>query len=429
MFKTLATIWSLKDLRRRILVTLALILFVRVLSHIPLPGVDIAALKQFFDRSQLFGLLDIFSGGTMSRFSLIMMGVGPYINASIITQLLTYIIPSWEAMKKEGDEGRRKINQWTRYLTIPLALLQSYGMLLLLKNQGGGILTSVDSMHFVSLMLIVTAGSVFLMWLGELITENGIGNGTSLIIMAGILSSLPSIIQSVGAGYTGLSSLLPVVAIAALSFGVIIAIIYINEGNRFIPVSYARRQVGASMYGGGVETQLPLKINTAGVIPIIFALSFMIFPTIIANFFTSAKSEKVAHFAQWIGKVFSVSPPSVWYGLAYFVLVMLFTFFYTSVVFNPTEIAENIQKQGGFVPGMRPGTQTASYLGAIINRLTITGALFLAIIAVLPLVVQVAYPSLDVLVGGTSILIIVSVILETARQMHAQIVMRKYDNY
>lgn len=426
MLKSLATIWKIKDLRKKIVNTFLLIVLVRILSHIPLPGVDIEALKQFFDRSQLFGLLDLFSGGTMSRFSLVMMGVGPYINASIITQLLTYIVPSLENLKKnEGEEGRKKINQYTRYLTVPLAILQSYGMITLLKTQGQGILTDMTPFHMVAIMVIVTAGALLLMWIGELITEKGIGNGVSLIIMAGIMSSIPSVVQSTAAGYTGLASLAPVAGILLASVIVMIAIIYINEGSRFIPVSYARQ----ANFGGGVESKLPIKINSSGVIPIIFALSFMIFPSIIASFLTNARSEWLANAAQWTSRVLAVNPPSVWYAIGYFVLVVAFTFFYTSVVFNPKEIAENIQKQGGFIPGIRPGSQTAEYLGSIINRLTLTGALFLGLIAVLPLAIQASYPSFEILIGGTSLLIIVSVILETSRQMNAQIIMRKYDEY
>ncbi|MBI2448047.1 preprotein translocase subunit SecY [Candidatus Microgenomates bacterium] len=428
MLKKFIQIWKLKDLRKKIVFTFLLLILIRALSHIPIPGVDITALQDFFQRSRLFGLLDIFSGGTMSRFSIVMMGVGPYINSSIIMQLLTHVIPQLEAMQKEGEDGRRKINQIVRWLTVPLAFLQAYGMTILLRSQGQGLVGAISPFEFFSVILITTAGTILLMWLGELITENGIGNGTSLIITLGIVASLPSLVQSFGVGYLGVSSLLPIAGIILLSLVVIVAIIYTNEGSRLIPVSYAKRISGMRIYGG-MDSFLPIKMNVAGVIPIIFALSFMIFPNIISSFFANARTSFIADSAKFIGKVFSMSPPTIWYGLAYFVLVVAFTFFYTSVVFNPKEIAENIQKQGGFIPGLRPGNQTAEYLGKIITRLTMSGALFLGIIAVLPLAFQVTYPSADVLIGGTSVLIMVGVILETSRQINAQIIMRSYDEY
>jgi len=428
MWSKIIQIWKLKDLRNRIFFTILLLLLIRILAHIPIPGIDIEALRQFFQRSRLFGLLDLFSGGTMSRFSIIMMGVGPYINASIIMQLLVHVIPSLEALHKEGEEGRKKINQYTRYLTVPLAFIQSYGMIMLLRSQGQGLIGFITPYELFSVVLITASGTIFLMWLGELITEKGVGNGISLIITLGIIARLPSIVQSIGASYSGFSSLLGPLGIIILSLVVIISIIYINEGNRFVPISYARRVRGMRIYGG-MDTHLPLKVNTAGVIPIIFALSFIIFPNVIANFFSNARTEIIANIAKWIGKVFSVNPPTVWYGVFYFLLVVAFTFFYTSVIFNPKEIAENIQKQGGFIPGIRPGTETAKYLGFIITRITLAGAVFLGIIAILPLLVQANYPSMDVLIGGTGILIIVSVILETARQLEAQIIMRSYEEY
>ena len=428
MWQKFIQIWKLKDLRNKILFTIILLLLIRALSHVPVPGIDLTALKQFFDRSKLFGMLDLFSGGTMSNFSIMMMGVGPYINASIIMQLLTHVVPSLEAMQKEGEDGRKKINQYTRWFSIPLAFLQSYGMIMLLRSQGQGLMGSVTPFELFTVVLITSAGTVLLMWLGELITERGIGNGISLIITLGIVSRLPSIVQSVGASYTGLSSLLPVVGLIILSLVVIASIIYVNEGNRMVPVSYARRVRGMRLYGG-MDTFLPLKINSAGVIPIIFALSFMIFPNIIANFFSNARTHFIASTAKWIGTSFSMSPPTLLFGIAYFVLVAAFTFFYTSVIFNPKEISENIQKQGGFIPGMRPGTETAKYLGFIINRITLAGAIFLGIISILPLITQAGNSEMETLIGGTGVLIIVSVIVETVRQLQAQMIMRSYDEY
>ena len=429
MVNKLAKIWTIKDLRKKILFTIFILIAIRIMSHIPIPGVKIEALQEFFDKSKLLGMLDIFSGGTMKRFSVAMMGVGPYINASIIMQLLTHVIPSLEAMHKEGDDGRKKINQWTRWLAVPLAFLQSYGMIMLLKNQGGGIIGDLTPYNLFSIILITATGTILLMWLGELITEKGIGNGISLIIALGIIAGLPSIVQSIYSASTmGAASLLPVIGLLLVSFIVIVSIIYTNEGSRMIPVSYARRMRGMKLYGGS-DTQLPVKINSAGVIPIIFALSFMIFPSLITTFFSNARTTWIAAGAKWIGKAFSMNPPTIYYGITYFVLVVAFTFFYTSVIFNPKEISENIQKQGGFIPGIRPGNETSKYLGFIITRVTLAGALFLGIIATLPLLVQVSYPSMDTLIGGTSILIIVSVILETYRQLEAQMIMRSYEDY
>lgn len=431
MLATLAKIFKIKDLRNRILITIVLLVLIRILSHIPIPGIDMDALKSIFDRSKIFGMLDIFSGGAMKNFSIAMMGVGPYINASIIMQLLTHVIPSLEAMQKEGADGRKKINQWTRYIAFPLAMLQSYGMIMLLQSQGQGLLSSVLPFDFFSIILITSAGTMLMMWLGELITEKGIGNGISLIIALGIIAGLPSIVQNIIASYAGLTSILTAAGILALSIFVIVVIIYTNEGARLIPVSYARRVRGNRLYGG-MDSNLPLKLNTAGVIPIIFALSFMIFPSMIASLLSGARTQWLAEGAKWVGKAFALNPPTIYYTIAYFVLVILFTFFYTSVIFNPKEISENIQKQGGFVPGMRPGSETAKYLGFIILRLTFAGALFLGIIAVLPNIVTMVFSggqSFDTLIGGTSILIIVGVILETYRQIQAQLIMRSYEDY
>jgi len=428
MWNKFLQIFKTKDLRNRIIFTIVILVLIRILSHIPIPGVSIDALQKLFNSNKLLGMLDIFSGGTMKRFSIAMMGVGPYINASIIMQLLAHVIPSLENMQKEGDEGRKKINQWTRWIAVPLSFLQSYGMIMLIRSQVPGLLSDITPFQLFSIILITSSGTIFLMWLGELITEKGIGNGISLIIALGIIAGLPSIVSSISVSYTGFSSLIGVAGLILLSLIVIVSIIYVNEGNRLIPVSYARRMRGIKMYGG-MDTQLPLKLNTAGVIPIIFALSFMIFPNLISQFFSNARTHWIALGAKWIGKTFSVNPPTVYYGVLYFILVVAFTFFYTSVIFNPKEIAENIQKQGGFVPGMRPGTETAKYLGFIIVRITLIGAVFLGVISILPLLIQGAYNSFDTLIGGTSILIVVSVILETVRQLEAQMIMRSYEEY
>lgn len=432
MWNRFIQIFKTKDLRNRILFTILILVIIRILSHIPVPGVDLDALKDFFNKSKLFGLLDIFSGGTIKNFSIAMMGVAPYINASIIMQLLTHVVPSLENMQKEGgEEGRKKINQWTRWLSVPLAFLQSYGMIMLLRSQGQGLLGDVGAFQLISVILVTATGTILLMWLGELITEKGIGNGISLIIALGIIAGLPSIVQNIGVSYVGVSSLTSTIILIAIAVIVIISIVYTNEGNRLVPVSYARRARGNRMYGG-MDSHLPIKLTTAGVIPIIFALSFMIFPNLISQFFANARTAWIAEAAKWIGKTFSVSPPTPWYAVAYFILVVAFTFFYTSVIFNPKEISENVQKQGGFIPGIRPGTETTNYLAFIINRITFSGALFLGIIAILPNIIDLfstAHQSIDTIIGGTGILIVVSVILETVRQIEAQMIMRSYDEY
>jgi len=428
MLEKVSRIWKIKELRNRILFTIFILILIRILSHIPIPGASADALQKLFSSNRLLGMLDLFSGGNMRRFSIAMMGVGPYINASIIMQLLAHVVPSIEALQKEGEEGRKRINQWTRWLAVPLAFLQSYGMIMLLRSQIPGLISQVTLYELFSMVFITSAGTIFLMWLGELITEKGIGNGISLIIALGIIAGLPAIVTSIGVSYIGISTLFTIVGLIILSLIVIVSIIYINEGNRYVPVSYARRMAGSRLYGGS-DTQLPLKINSAGVIPIIFALSFMIFPNLISQFFSNARTVWLAHAAKWVGKTFAVSPPTIWYGILYFALVVAFTFFYTSVIFNPKEISENIQKQGGFIPGIRPGTETGKYLGFIITRITLAGALFLGIISILPLIVQGAYNSFDSLIGGTGILIIVSVILETVRQLEAQMIMRSYEDY
>ena len=432
MLATLQKIYKTRDLRIKILFTVGLLAIERMFAHIPIPGVDTVALKQFFTNNQIFGLLDLFSGGTMSRFSIIMMGVAPYINASIIIQLLQMVIPSLEALAKEGEAGRRKINTWTRWLTVPLAALQSYGMILLLNKSSAGsaqIIPSLGQFQLIGIIFVVTCGTILLMWIGELITEKGIGNGISLIISLGIIANIPTTIRNTLASVTAqpdLSKIATIVGVVILIGLVIFAIVFVNEGQRNIPVSYAKRVRGMRMYGG-VDTYLPIRVAQAGVIPIIFAMSLMIFPGVIANFFANASTAALANFSKSIAKM--LTPTSFIYIGIYFLLVMGFTYFYTAIIFNSTNIAENIQKNGGFIPGIRPGKQTALYLSRIINRVTLAGAIFLGVIAVLPLVIQRFYPFVSLAVGGTGLLIIVSVILETARQIEAQLLMRTYEAY
>lgn len=422
---TLSKIWRFKDMRDKVIVVLLLLALTRVLAHIPLPGVDLPKLKTFFDQNQVFGLLNMFSGGTMSQFSIILMGVGPYITASIIFQLLGMAIPYFEQLQKEGESGQKKLNQYMRLATVPLAMIQGYGMFAILQSQG--ILPAWNFFDLSVMLISAAAGTILLMWIGELITEKGIGNGMSLIISLGILSGFPSQIRNtavlISSGDSG--KIIGVILFAIILLATIAAIIYITEGQRNVPVSYARRTSGNRSYGM-VDSHLPVRVNLAGVIPIIFAMSIMIVPGVIAKYLQSARTDWIKNFAVSTEKLFQ---NNVFYAILYFVLVFAFTFFYTYVVFKPEQVAENLQKQGGFVPGLRPGAETRDYLSKLISRITFLGALFLGIIAVLPYIVQDATNISTLSLGGTGILIMVSVVIETMRQINAQLVMHTYDNY
>ncbi|MCX6810859.1 MAG: preprotein translocase subunit SecY [Candidatus Berkelbacteria bacterium] len=422
---TLAKIWQYRDLRNKVLVVAGLLILTRVISHIPLPGVNLEQLRAFFENNQIFGLLNMFSGGTMSSFSIALMGVGPYITSSIVFQLLTMIVPRLEEIQKEGEAGRNKINQWTRLLTVPLAIVQGYSMLFLLRSQG--IIPTWTIYQLIIMLISITAGTLVLMWIGEIITEKGIGNGLSLIISIGILAKLPSSIRNTAslisvADTTKIIEMLIFVIITILIIG---AIVLITEGQRNIPVSYARKSRNASSYSS-INSFLPIKVNTAGVIPIIFAMSLMIIPGVVAKFFVSATTPWVAHAASVTENLFK---NNLFYGALYFVLVVAFTYFYTSVVFKPDQIAENLQKQGGFVPGIRPGSETIHFLGNIIVRITLTSSIFLGLIAVLPYIMQAVTNVNTLVIGGTGILIVVSVVIETMNQLQAQLTMHTYENY
>ena len=422
MPKVLRQILATPDLRKKIIVVLGLILITRFLASVPMPGVNSESLKNFFSQNQVFGLLNMFSGGAMENFSLIMMGVGPYITASIIFQLLGMVIPSLEALQKEGERGQHKINQYTRYATVPLAILQAFAMIALLKKQG--VVTDLSGIELFTMITSVTAGTLFLMFIGEIISENGLGNGISLLIGVGIIAGFPVQIRNTAAAF-GADKTLGIALFLALTIGVIALIVLMNEGVRQIPISYARRVRSSRMYGS-VDTYLPLRVNTAGVVPIIFALSIMLFPGMIANFLTLARSAWLANAAQSVANFFS---NNTYYGIVYFVITILFTYFYTDIIFKPKDVAENLQKQGGFIPGVRPGMETKNFLSKVMNRITPAGALFLGVIAVLPFIVQAITGINTIVLGGTGLLIVVSVIIETMRQIKAQVVMRSYDNY
>ncbi len=411
------------DVRRKILFTFLVLIVFRIFAHIPVAGVDLTQLKALFSQNQFLGLLDIFSGGTLANFSVMALGLNPYINASIIMQLATLVFPKIEAMQKEGEAGRQKINQYTRMLTVPLAAIQSLGMFALLKSQG--IVSLQNPVQIISFILTMTAGTMFLVWLGELITEKGVGNGISVLIFAGIVSRIPvSLGQTISTSSS--QNLFSIIAFGAMAIAVIGLIVVVNEATRQVPVFYARRVRGNKMYGGQ-STHLPLRLNQAGVIPIIFAVSLVLLPNLIASLMMGSSSEAVRNFATNLTLWFS--PNGFIYNATFFVLVVLFTYFYTAVVFNPKKIADEIQKYGGFIPGIRPGTPTAKYLNYILSRITLVGALFLGMIAVLPAIVRSATNLQTLALGGTSILIVVSVVLETIKSIEAQLVMRNYEGY
>lgn len=421
MMKKLKQIFGTRELRNKIFFVLALLLAFRLAANIPIPGVDTSQLEKFFNSNQLLGLMNMFSGGGLSNISIVLLGVGPYITASIIMQLLTMIFPSIEQMnKEEGEAGRQKFNSITRWLTVPLAILSTFGMVSLLRNQG--VIGSLDTFEMLSVLIVATAGTVFLMWLGELITEKGIGNGVSIMIFAGIIASIPGGVSRMVATFdpTDFVGYLLFIVVAILT---IAGVVLVNEGQRNIPISYAKK-IRGNKSQGGTSTHLPLKVNQAGVIPIIFAISIMLFPGVVANTLVNVENQTVASIAQYVSTLFQ---NQLFYGVTYFVMVVLFTYFYTAVVFDPNKISENLQKQGGYIPGIRPGEQTSEYLGRIISRITLSGALFLGAIAVLPLVVQSITGIAAMTVGGTSILIAVSVVIEMVKQIDSQLVMRDYD--
>lgn len=418
-------IWKIGDLRKKILFVLVVFAFFRVMANIPIPGIDIERLRAFFEGNQLFGLLNLFTGGAMDNLSIVMLGVGPYITATIVMQLLTMIFPPLERMyKEEGEQGRQKFNQYGRMLTVPFAFLQGYGFLTLLSRQQ--VIGQLSPFSYLTALITITAGTVLLMWLGELISEKGIGNGVSLLIFAGIVSGLPSSLRQLFLTYDP-SQLLSYVAFFGMAIAIIAGVVFITEARRNIPVSYAKRVRGNKVYGG-TSTYLPLSVNPAGVIPIIFALSILLFPGMIASFFQGAQGV-IGSIMLAIQNFFN-NPWS--YGVSYFILVGMFTYFYTAVTFDPKAIASNLQKAGGFIPGVRPGESTANFLYYILNRILLIGAIFLGTIAVLPSIIQGTTgitANLGFLVGGTALLILVSVALETMRQIRSQLQMREYENF
>ncbi|MCX6000431.1 MAG: preprotein translocase subunit SecY [Chloroflexi bacterium] len=414
LLQALIDAFSLPDLRRRILFTLGILIIFRFVAHIPLPGVDTAALKTLFEKNQLLGMLDMFSGGAMRNFSIVAMGVYPYITATIIIQLLMPVIPRLQALAKEGEAGRNKINVYTHWLTVPLAALQGYAQLVLLRRSDA--VAASGALTTVTIILSLTAGTVFLVWLGELITERGIGNGVSMIIFAGILAGYP---QMIGEGLISGQAIAGLLGFVALALVTIVLIVIFNEAHRRIPVHYSKSVFrGRRMYRQSGSTHIPLRVNTAGMIPLIFAMSLVILPGTIASYFSGG----VATFFQNWSNNWS-------YWLIYFLLVLGFSFFYTMVIFEQMELAQTLQKQGGFIPGVRPGAATTTYLGQVMTRLNWGGALFLGVVAVMPFFVRHITGVQAVTLSSTGLLIVVGVALDTMKQLESQLLMRRYEGF
>lgn len=419
MLETLRNSLRLPGLRNRLLFTVAMLVVLRIGAHIPVPGVNLDALAAIFGGGGFFDLIDVFAGGAFTNFAIFAMGVTPYINASIIMQLLTIVIPRLEELQKEGEEGRKKIQQFTRYGTVILGLVQAFGLGYSLKV-GGAFYDNSWTTLFV-IMVSLTAGTAFLMWLGEEITEKGIGNGISLIIFANIITRLPYAIQEQFQLLpTGQRNIFQILLVAAIMLAMVVFVILITEGVRKVPVEYAKRVVGKRVYGGQ-RTHLPMKINQAGVIPLIFAQSLMYFPLTIANF------SRGTGFADWVFRYLDTS--SAPFMLANALMIIFFSYFYTAITFNPVDVADNIKKNGGFIPGYRPGRPTAEYLDRISTRLTLVGGLFLAAITIVPIYLISLTGIEGAYLGGSSLLIVVSVALETMKQIEAQLVMRHYQGF
>ncbi|MEA4926707.1 MAG: preprotein translocase subunit SecY [Syntrophomonadaceae bacterium] len=419
MLNSFQKAFKIGDLRSKLLFTLLMLLVFRVGAHIPVPGINTEAMQNLL-QGQLFGFFDIISGGAFKRFSVFAMSITPYINASIIMQLLTVVVPKLEELNKEGEEGKKKIAQYTRYGTVVLALIQAVGMAIALGRSGAIINPGFVSYFIITISL--TAGTAMLMWIGEMITEKGIGNGISLIIFCGIAARIPAQIAGVGQEVTaGMAGYFQVLLLIVVVLVVIAAVVAINEGQRRLPIQYAKRVVGRRMYGGQ-STFLPLRVNAAGVIPIIFAMSLCMFPATIGSWMSQTST-----FNTFINTHFSNS--SVLYNIVYALLIIFFTYFYVAIIFNPLDVADNIKKNGGFIPGIRPGRPTAEYIDRVLSRLTAAGGLFLALIAVLPNIVIGITGIQSLWFGGTALLILVGVALDTMKQVESHLLLRSYEGF
>jgi preprotein translocase subunit SecY len=418
MLSSFKSAWKLDDLRRKIIFTLAMFFVFRTGAHVPVPGINTDVLQEIVSQGLLFGFFDVISGGSFSAFTVFAMSITPYINASIIMQLMTVVVPKLEQLAKEGEEGRKKIAQYTRYGTVVLGFIQAIGMSFALSQYGVIINPSVTNLLLIAITL--TAGTAFLMWLGELITEKGIGNGISLIIFAGIISGLPgginTMIQYVQTGTVNIFVVLLFCAIGLLVMGGVVAV---HEGQRRIPVQYAKRVVGRKVYGGQ-STHIPLKVNQAGVIPVIFAMSILLFPQTIASWFPQSA------IAAFVSR--SLNFDSLLYMFIYATLIIFFTYFYTAVTFNPADVADNMKKYGGFIPGLRPGKPTTEYIDRVLTRITLAGAIFLAAIAIMPNIIMMI-TNLNIFFGGTALIIVVGVALDTMKQIESHLLMRHYQGF
>jgi preprotein translocase subunit SecY len=435
MFEAVTQAFKIPDLRRKIFFTLGILVLFRIIASIPVPGVDRQGLADYIEGNQLLGMLNLFSGSGLRNFSIVALGVYPYITASIIMQLLTPVIPRLNELSNEGQQGRNKINQYTHFLTVPLALLQGYGQALLFSRtsiggepilEGFGLFDRDTFLSSAALLLTMTAGTMLLVWMGELITEYGIGNGVSIIIFGGIVASLPQAVGGLLTSGSTSDNLIGTVFFALIALGTVVGIVYINEGQRRIPVHYAKRIRGNKQYGGNTSF-IPLKVNSAGMIPLIFAVSIMVMPGLIANFLASSNRDWVRDLGGDLQRFFS--PNNIWYQVVYFLLVVAFTYFYTMVVFYQQKIPETLQRQGAFVPGIRPGRNTAVYLQQVLQRITLVGALFLGLVAIMPYIASEITGIQTLLISATSILIVVGVAIDTMRQLEAQLMMRNYEGF
>lgn len=425
MFRSIAKFfvkaWKTPSIRKKLIITGIIIVIFRLAAHIPAAGIDRTTLTALFMGSPLLSLLDVFSGGTLANFSILALGLNPYINASIIFQLLGYVVPSIEELQKEGEYGQEKINQYTRLLTVPLAAVQAFGMYALLKGQN--VIPTLGSIDILSLIVTMTAGTVFAVWLGELITEYGFKQGVSILIFIGIIARLPITIGQSASIFQS-QDILKIIIFFAVIILIVGAVIFVSEATRNIPIHYAKRRTESGL---AASSYLPLRLNQAGVIPIIFAVSLVLMPSMLGQFLSNVPNATVANIAKAVSTSFNSG--TVLYNVIYFFLVFGFTYFYTAVVFNPEKISEDLQKGGGFIPGIRPGKETEKYLSHVLSRITIVGGVFLGAIAILPSIFQKAIGSSSMAVGGTSVLIVVSVILEIVREIEGELVMERYDRF
>lgn len=417
--------FSLPDLRRRILITVGILVIFRFVAHVPIPGVDQSALQALFERNALLGMLDLFSGGAMRRLSVAAMGVYPYITASIIMMLLVPVIPQLQALSREGETGRNKINLITHWLVVPLASIQGYGQLVYLQREG--VIRGTDALSMTAMVLSMVAGTIFLVWLGELITEYGIGNGISIIIFGGIVARLP---EMIGQGFLARENFTGLAFYGLIVLATIVVIVIFTEAHRRIPVQYARSVFrGGRMYRQSGTTHIPLRVNSAGMIPLIFAMSLVLFPGIVASYFANPAEPNIADTVMRLFNPNAPLPLGLFYWGLYFIMAVAFTFFYTMVVFQNQDLPGVLQRQGGFIPGIRPGKQTATYLNGVINRITWGGALFLAFVAIMPFVARQITNIQVIQLSSLALLIMVGVVLDTMKQLEAQLLMRRYEGF